>query len=413
MAAIRLKQLALACVALVTFCAVALTGISNYYAESKPQQALSLNPLNAEAANRFLANWLIEPDSDVDFEHVDRVARMTIRYAPSHAQTYGLLGEIRRAREETKNAYALYDAALSVSSTEAIALQRTLATAIIGGDYAEAMAKLDILFRRWPSNFSTFAVIIQPLLRDPEGYKEALATLRTGPPWRRPFLGVLNRDVSSLDLAYRLQLDLNSDTDVSRQNEIGETLSALLRSKKYDQAYRLFLLTLNEEDQRYNGYVFNGNFILKPSGRPFDWAYANRPGVRISRIVGNNADGTAGNLTLGFLGKPVKNISLSQYIYLPAGKYRLSAETSAYNLKAPRGLYWKLDCINPVETIARIDIPEGSYRNRMLQTEFDLPDSSCRMTRLQMGTDLIAESFRYPYSGTMRIHEVALRNIGL
>ena len=135
--------------------------------------------------------------------------------------------------------------------------------------------------------------------------------------------------------------------------------------------------------------------------------------MRISRIVGNNADGTAGNLTLGFLGKPVKNISLSQYIYLPAGKYRLSAETSAYNLKAPRGLYWKIDCINPVEAIARIDIPEGSYRNRMLQTEFDLPDSSCRMTRLQMGTDLIAESFRYPYSGTMRIHEVALRNIGL
>lgn len=342
---------------------------------------------------------------------LEQTGQQAVRFSAIDALAYGLLGEVYFGKGDDQKAAALFDTALSLSKTEANALQRTLMTAVENGDSVSAIAKLDILFRRWPAQFPSFAPIIPDLLRSSEGYDVTLATLRANPPWRAQFLGFLNSDPNTVGLAYRLQMDLGGNTSASRNREIGGTLSALLRDRHYDLAYRLFLLTLNDNDKAHYGYIFNGGFGLEPSGRPFDWTWRSDPGVKIWRIEGLEPDESDSRLAIQFLGKPVKNIRASQYLYLPAGNYRLTANLDAANLKAPKGLYLTISCVDPRGPVMRLDIPTGSYRDRTLVAQFELPDNSCGVLRLDLGTDLIAESFRYRYSGTLSIHDIALRKI--
>lgn len=399
----------LACVALATFCVVALTGLSNFYRTTDPQRALSLNPLNIAASKDLLIAAINAPDGAFAGQELGTVAQRAIQYTPIHAPARGLLGEILHGQGDENAANAVFEVALSLSKTESTALQRTLATAVRNGDNATAMSKLDILFRRWPSQFASFAPAIPYLLSQPDGYQVALSALREDPPWRPQFLRYLNGDPGTVDLAYRLQLDLNSNTRESRPGELGGTLSALLRNGQYDFAHRLFLLTLNEADRANNGYLFNSSFELEPSGRPFDWSLRSQPGVRVSRDTRDTSKGEDATLTVQFLGKPVKRIGVEQFLYLPPGNYELAVDLDVSNLKTPKGLFLNIDCIDPRRTVSRLDIPSGSYRDKVLTTEFTLADSSCNMLKLGMGTDLIAESFRYRYSGTLSIRNISVR----
>ncbi len=360
----------------------------------------------------MLADGLTASDALSHLATLDEVAQDTIRHAPINALAYGLMGEIRLAEGERQTADALFDIALALSRTESNALQRTLARAIEREDYSAAIEKLDIFFRRWPARFSTFAPAISQLLRTPGGYETALSTLAAEPPWRSQLLQYLDKDPGSIDLAYRLQLDLNGNREITRPREIGSTLSGLLRNKQYDQAYRLFLLTLNETDRANYGYVFNGSFDLESSGRPFDWKFESRPGVNISREAMDISDGQNFWLKLQFLGKPVKKVDVGQYLHLPAGQYTLTVGIDASDLNLPKGLYMHIDCIDPKREVSRINVPPGNYQNETLEAHFMVPDSICKMFRFALGTDLIAESFRYRYSGILAIDNVSLTRTG-
>lgn len=390
------------------FCAVALTGLSNLYQDTDPDRALSLNPFNTDAGIARLAKGLTAPDGLSQLPELERTGRETVRFSAISALAHGLLGEVFFGKGDHQTAAALFDTALSLSRTEANALQRTLMTAVQTDDAVAAISKLDTLFRRWPAQFPSYAPIIPSLIRSAEGYEVTLATLRTDPPWRRQVLRYLNIDPNTVGLAYRLQLDLGRATTTSRHGEIAATLRALLGHRQYDLAYRLFLFTLNDGDRAHYGYVFNGAFGLEPSGRPFDWSLRSDPSVKISHIKGSKPDQSDARLAVEFLGKPVKRIRASQYIYLPAGHYRLTVNLDAADLKAPRGLHLNIVCLDPHGHVVQLDIPSGSYREKTLEHEFELPDSACGVLRLGFGTDLIAESFRYRYSGTLHIHDIAL-----
>lgn len=397
----------------MTFCVVALTGLSNHYRQTDPNRALAINPLNTNAiADLLLLNITGDEPSENSAGDLHGVARDAIRYAPIDARARGLYGEVLVRQGETEYANSVFETALSLSNTEAMALQRTLRRAVEEGNSEAAIEKLDILFRRWPSQFSSFAPVLPFLLTMPQGYQNALAALGETPPWRGSFLGYLNRDPATVDFAYRLQLDLNSNAAETNPREIGGTVSALLRYKRYDLAYRLFLLTLNEDERLHYGYVFNGGFELEPSARPFDWNLRDRPGVSVSRRSGDPETADSSALDIRFLGKPVRQVGVQQSLFLPRGRYELSVELDASNLKIPRGLYIEVLCMEPRAIITRLDIPEGSYRSRILKSEFSMPDTDCFLSKFEMGTDLIAESFRYRYVGGLTIRNVAIRKIG-
>ncbi len=393
----------------MTLCAIALTGFSNFVQQANPQQALALNPLNVDAMTGILISEMGEPEENTPPAELNHQTRNVIRSAPIHARLRGLYGEVLLRQGDEARADDVFSIALGLSKTETTALQRTLRSAVTDGDSAAALAKLDILFRRWPRQFQSFAPIIPYVLSLPDGYEIALSELRKSPPWRTQFLRYLNSDQGTVDLAYRLQLDLNGNVQETDPKEIAGTVSALLGYKQYDLAHRLFLLTLNDADRENYGYLFNSSFQQALSGRPFDWRLWKQPGVSVFRAENTTSRGEEANLNVHFQGKPVKRVGVGQYLYLPAGKYQLTIDLDATNLKAPKGLFVDITCLDPRRTVSKVDIPTGSYRDRILRSTFVLPDSSCKMLQLGMGTDLIAESFRYRYAGTLSIRNISIR----
>ena len=210
------KRLMVLAVGMLTLALVALTGIGNFYQGSDPQRALAFNPFDVDArATLIEQSVLVEtPSASADLA---TVAQQAIRFAPIDARSYSFLAEVQRQFGNNQSTDALFDTALTLSKTEDLALQRTLQMALDRGDYAGALDKLDVLFRRYPSAFNTFAPAIPLLLKDQEGYQVTLAMLGDDPPWRGRFLGFLNREPTTVGVAYRLQLALNGNGSANRR----------------------------------------------------------------------------------------------------------------------------------------------------------------------------------------------------
>ena len=407
---LRLKRFALLCAALAMASIAALTGLSRAWQQSDPVQALRFNPFNADAGNARMAQGLTSPDNAALLPALAASGRETVRFSPINALARSLLGEVYLGMGDTRTADALFEAALSLSKTEANALLRTVAGALEDGDIEAVMARLDILFRRWPEQLDAFVPVMPGLLESPDGYRTMLETLRTKPPWRPKFLAALSKDPGGLELAYGMQLDLGAGgAGALRHEELAGTLSALIRAGRYGAAHRLFLLTLSDADRQHSGYVFNGDFALEPSGRPFDWGLRSSSGASLKRVAASRS-GAA--VEMRFLGKPVRTIALRQHLHLQPGRYRLALSLDAAGLNAPKGLFLNIACLDPRADIIRLDIPDGSYRDRTLVGEFELPDDRCGLFRLGFATDLIAKSMRYAYFGTVTIRAVELSRIG-
>ncbi len=396
---------------LASFCAVGLTGLGNWLQDTAPEMALVFDPFNADARVNRLAAGFGAPDVRERLPELRAMAHNLIHHAPIDARGYSLLGEAWIRSGDEDRAQGLFEAALAMSQTEIHALLRTFSSAVAAGDMASAIDRLDIIFRRWPERFEALAPSVPALLRDPAGYRAALQALRRRPPWRRRFLGVLNRDPAGPDLAFRLHLDLGRPDGLHDPAESGDALRALVRARQYERAFHLFMATLPEREMALSGTVFNGSFAAAPSPRPFDWTIRSTAGVSASREEEMGGEDGGASLVLRFRGRPVKHIAVSQHVSLGSGDYRLFTRVSSRRLVAPKGLFWRLECIDPRAQVARIDIPARALENQTLDTGFRVEPGACGLFRLHMGTDLIAESFRYGYSGILSVHEIRIEKV--
>ena len=111
-------------------------------------------------------------------------------------------------------------------------------------------------------------------------------------------------------------------------------------------------------------------------------------------------------LSIEFFDSPSRLGNVSQFLALPPGRYTLLTELSASGLEAPRGLYWQISC--PSVTLARLDLPDGSYENRSLEVDFSVP-ADCGTQTLTLMTDVKTDSWRDQYRGRLTISRTALR----
>lgn len=382
------------------------TGISNYLKLSAPDLAIAINPFHGDAFVNDIVGQLSSPESADNLDQIrTQSGRLTV-IATTDARGYSLLGETYLRAGDADQAKRQFETALRLSKTEINALQRSYGFLLQDGQITAALNRLDLISRRWPNRFSVFVPTLPFVLGTTEGYDKALDLLTQRPPWRARFLGELNRDPETVDLANRLLLDLHRLEGAAEPSEVGRTMQALINAKRYNLAHRLFLFTQSEIDQANNGYVFNATFATQPSNRPFDWSLRDNAAVKVRWI--NDVQRDAGRLQIRFLGKPAKSLGISQYLRLPLGSYALSVSFSGTRLKLPKGLYLELQCINPGRVVARIAFPEAKSINQTLSQAFSVDAESCGLFRIRIVTDLIAESFRYRYGGTLNLHEVRI-----
>ena len=112
------------------------------------------------------------------------------------------------------------------------------------------------------------------------------------------------------------------------------------------EAYLYWVNGLDKEDMQYLGYLFDGGFereIVNKTG--FEWR-ASPPRNSGIRITSGDTYGTEGDtaLRVSFSGKRIRFRHLSQNLYLDQGTYVLTGRVRPDNLKARRGLQWRVDC---------------------------------------------------------------------
>ncbi|MER8911597.1 hypothetical protein NKH99_28785 [Mesorhizobium sp. M0854] len=393
-------------VASVLVLAASSIGLSRLLETETPAVSLALDPLNAEALISVITDDLNDTNNAPDLEALLAKARDALRFNLADARLYSLVGEIKYRQGETDEAYELFDQARKLSKTEIHALQRSIGHSTETGDLSKAVGEIDVLLRRWPDQFPAIAEGLPAILSNPDGYNTMLAAIRTETPWRPSLFGALANDPKGLNYANRLLLDLNESTAPPKPSELSIVINGYIRQREYEQAYRLFLFTLSEQERKSGGYIFNSTFEPISRDRPFDWQVRDQSGLEVTFATSQNAVEGEGGAMVRFLNTPVKNSALQQYIELPPGSYKISLIASARNLKLPKELFWSLRC--PAGEIARFNIPEGTFNRQTMSEEFSIGSDTCRMQLLRLETSAIAESWRFRYVGTLVMHKLSI-----
>ena len=386
-------------------------GLSRLLEEDEPVSAVALFPLNAEARIRAITDALNATGNHPDLASLQRESQQALRYDAGDARLYSLLGEIDYRGGNRDEAYRLFERARQFSKTEIHALQRTIVHSIEMGDLTKAVREADILLRRWPERLGAMAASFPLILAKEDGYNAILAALTAEVPWRGNLFNALAKDPTGVGAADRLLLDLKRSDAPPRQGELASVIGGYITQKRYEAAYHLFLFTLSDEEKKLGGYVFNGRFSPLQTHRPFDWQIRGQAGLEITFAEpANELDGARG-AKVRFLNKPVKDVSLQQFVQLPPGSYLITLNATGSNLKLPKELFWSLHCVDLNTELLKLGIPEGSFDNKILSANFTVGPDGCDMQVLKLQTGLIAESWRYRYVGILTMHDIRIERL--
>ncbi|TIL36890.1 MAG: hypothetical protein E5Y85_03035 [Mesorhizobium sp.] len=386
-------------------------GLSRFLETETPTVSLALDPLNVNALIAEITHELNDTSNAPDLDALLAEAKSALRFDLADARLYSLIGEIKYRKGEKDRAYEFFDQARNLSKTEIHALQRSIGRSIETGDRPGAVREIDILLRRWPDQFPDIAAGLPTILSNPEGYQAVLAAVRAAAPWRSKLLVALGQTPDGLGFANRLLLDLTVSSAPPSSSELSYVIHGNIRQKKYDQAYRLFLFSLSDQERKLAGYVFNSTFEPASRGKPFDWQVGDQSGLEVTFATSQDAVEGEGGATVRFLNTPVKNTALQQYIQLPPGSYKVSMAASAISLKLPKELFWSIRCVGPAGEIARFNIPEGTYNRQALSQDFSVGSTGCPMQLLKLETAAIAESWRFRYVGTLLMHKLSIERL--
>lgn len=386
--------------------AVSLNGLSRSIEEDAPEIALLVNPLNAQARVNALLTALNDADALPPEQLLD-TAVSGLTTSPVDARFHSLLAELRLRLGEEEEAHRLFRQAHRLASTEIHALQHLFVHAVENGDYAEAIAHMDVLMRRWPAKAGALSPLLPQLLSQEGAYAATAEAMRSGVPWRGRVIAGLARQEEGLGIAYQLLLGLDDPGHPPRPDEVASVIRGYVAAKRFEDAYRLFRFTLPEEERALTGFVHNNSFVPVSSTAPFSWQYRNTRAAEV-RL---SAEPSSAGATVRFLNAPAREVALNQTLLLPPGRYRLVTEVDASSLRAPRSLYWQIECSQPQrKELLRLAVPEGNYQNRRLEAEFEV--EGCELQRIGLATDVVTDSWQNRYSGHARFRTLTIERIG-
>ena len=183
-----------------------------------------------------------------------------------------------------------------------------------------------------------------------EQSRSALLPITENPtiyPWWEAFFRYAARDAQDVATVTALVDMREASAQVplsARERDL--YIGRLRKDDLIAEAYLYWVNGLVKEDLQYLGYLFDGGFereIVNKTG--FEWrAYPPRnSGIR---ITSGDTYGTEGDTALraSFSGKRIRFRHLSQNLYLDQGTYVLTGRVRPDNLKARRGLQWRVDC---------------------------------------------------------------------
>lgn len=240
---------------------------------------------------------------------------------------------------------------------------------------------------------------------DRAGRPAVAAKLAELPPWRGRAIRELLKDASGLQLVQELLTSEGPAEAAPRRAEINATVAALAGGNAVRTAQALFLATLPPAERARAGYVNDGTFQGPPSSSYFGWQAKSNGASEVALPA------PGGGLGVRFRDTPARLGNVTQRLVLPAGRYRLGAETTARALDAPKRLYWRIACQDGGRTLGELAVPQQSYSRQTLLTEFEVPADGCALQRLSLETDAKTESWRDRYKGEVTFHALDISRL--
>ena len=314
-------------------------------------------------------------------------------------------GAIYEAGGEVERAFWLYETALRHSKTEIHALLSLADRALASGNAERGLYYLDLILRRWPEEVPRAFGILVAAAGDPTGRTVVAQRLARLPPWRSRAIRELLKEGSGISLVQEL-LTREGPTDVApRRAEINATVAALADGKAVRSAQALFLATLPPSERARAGYVNDWKFEGQSGSNYFGWRAKSNGASEVTLPA------PGGGLSVRFRDTPARLGNVTQRLALPAGRYRIGAETTTRGLEAPKRLYWRIACSDGGRTLGELVVPELSYARQILQTEFEVPADGCALQQLSIETDAKTDSWRDRYRGEVTFHALYISRL--
>lgn len=350
-----------------------------------------------------------EPASAAERETIEAA----LAFSPGDARLYSLSGIAAEISGDAETAAERYGQALRLQPTEIQALLRTLRRDVANENALSAVAKTEMIAKRWPEFWDAIEPLLVAMLDSEAGFAAFAQSYRTSGTSRMRLVNTLGKSRPGADKAFRLLIEWRDRGIGDLDRESAAASAALLREGNPAAAHALFLHLLPEGKRDAVGYVFNGKFAHRPDNNPFDWRIASQTGVKVSLHTAD--DGIPPGETraeIRFLGNPVRLSTLSQTVRLPAGEYILSTTYETAGLGTPRPIELVFECKQGARKLASIGFADGTQARRTDETVFTVPQSDCPIGGIRTMNAFVALSFQNRFEGKISIYDISIRRIG-
>lgn len=227
-------------------------GLAGILAPDSPRTAHGLNPFDASSARRVILRELTRLKDAKEAAPLLPMAQELVAIAPIDARSHSLLAQVLYLLEQPAQAKESVETALQLAQTDLMGLSLDYQSAVVGADYRKAVARLDILYRRWPNSTKNLLPWTSAMANTAQGYAALENALRQNPPWRETKMQQFLDDERISETGYRLTLDLAQANAAlgraKRDGTVEYAMRRLFEQKRYGLAHNLFLFTLNEQE---------------------------------------------------------------------------------------------------------------------------------------------------------------------
>jgi len=256
---------------------------------------------------------------------------------------------------------------------------------VMGNNPMGALTHVDALWRTDPEWERIFPALAAAFMADPQALQALATFLGTDPPWRAGFLFQASGSLTNVGGLLQLYRALQVGKTPPNAKELQPFLARLVKDSRFDEAYRIWQETLPPERRSSDRYPYNGDFATDPDGLPFDWVMRSIPGAIIQLV--KPPDGSKGRaLQVEFAGSRVDFQNVTQLMLLPSGHYRFSGRVKTENLRAQRGLWWRVSCADifqgtsadsKLATLGHTELVNGSVSWTRFDLDFEVPKGGC------------------------------------
>lgn len=349
---------------------------------------LSKTELASPVPEELDGQALVEHFSKLDeagIADLEKYAFGLLRRNTLDGKAYQYLGIAAGLRKDLPRQEAIASAAARLTLRDPRAQLSAANIALQSRKYDEALLRLDGLLRARPELGGQFFPVLGNLVMLDDALLAVSKTLAQTPSWRRAFIESLVMQQENWPKLYKLFSGLRQAGDGPSAREMRQLIAALAKHGNHDEAYFVWLESLDQAKLARVRNVFDGGFDLDPESMLFDWTLRNGKSAT-STVAMRPGSSTDRALRLDLKQHQGAFAAATQYMRLIPGNYVFSYETLVQSLEAARGLVWRVKCVEDGRLIAESAEIKAAGPWVRTTSVFTVPPEKCATQLLRLET---------------------------